>query len=60
MIVSMNNLVRRSTMFRAFLITAIMTLFTATGHVTAHARSGGLDSKGCHHDRKHGGYHCHR
>jgi hypothetical protein len=56
----MNNLVRRSTMFRAFLITAIMTLFTANGHVTAHARSGGLDSKGCHHDRKHGGYHCHR
>ena len=21
---------------------------------------GGLDSKGCHHDRKNGGYHCHR
>lgn len=21
---------------------------------------GGLDSLGCHHDRKHGGYHCHR
>lgn len=26
----------------------------------ASAHSGGLDSKGCHHDRKHGGYHCHR
>jgi hypothetical protein len=24
------------------------------------AHSGGLDSKGCHHDRKNGGYHCHR
>src|SRR5688572_17840526 len=21
---------------------------------------GGLDAKGCHHDRKRGGYHCHR
>lgn len=26
----------------------------------AMAHSGGLDSKGCHHDRKRGGYHCHR
>src|SRR5712692_3686762 len=26
----------------------------------AHAHGGGLDSLGCHHDRKHGGYHCHR
>ena len=25
-----------------------------------HAHSGGLDLHGCHHDRKHGGYHCHR
>ena len=25
-----------------------------------HAHGGGLDSLGCHHDRKHGGYHCHR
>lgn len=24
------------------------------------AHGGGLDSLGCHHDRKHGGYHCHR
>lgn len=28
--------------------------------VTVHAHSGGLDSNGCHHDRKHGGYHCHQ
>lgn len=26
----------------------------------AMAHSGGLDAKGCHHDRKRGGYHCHR
>jgi hypothetical protein len=26
----------------------------------AHSHSGGLDSQGCHHDRKRGGYHCHR
>ena len=24
------------------------------------AHGGGLDSSGCHHDRKRGGYHCHR
>ena len=24
------------------------------------AHGGGLDRHGCHHDRKHGGYHCHR
>ncbi len=26
----------------------------------ARAHGGGLDKHGCHHDRKHGGYHCHR
>lgn len=26
----------------------------------ASAHGGGLDAYGCHHDRKHGGYHCHR
>ena len=26
----------------------------------AFAHRGGLDSLGCHHDRKRGGYHCHR
>jgi len=25
----------------------------------AAAHGGGLDANGCHHDRKHGGYHCH-
>jgi endonuclease YncB( thermonuclease family) len=28
--------------------------------VGAFAHSGGLDRHGCHHDRKRGGYHCHR
>jgi hypothetical protein len=27
---------------------------------TVAAHGGGLDANGCHHDRKHGGYHCHR
>lgn len=26
----------------------------------AQAHGGGLDRHGCHHDRKNGGYHCHR
>jgi hypothetical protein len=26
---------------------------------TAWSHSGGIDEFGCHHDRKHGGYHCH-
>lgn len=33
-------------------------LLIASGTVAAHG--GGLDANGCHHDRKHGGYHCHR
>lgn len=28
--------------------------------MTAYAHGGGLDSLGCHHNRKQGGYHCHR
>ena len=28
--------------------------------MTANAHGGGLDSHGCHHDRKNGGYHCHQ
>ncbi len=26
----------------------------------AHAHGGGIDMLGCHHNRKAGGYHCHR
>lgn len=39
----------------------VAALFAALGlasSVTAHP--GGLDAAGCHHDRKNGGYHCHR
>jgi len=32
----------------------VLTSGLAMGH------GGGLDAKGCHHDRKNGGYHCHR
>jgi len=33
-------------------------LIASSGSAIAHG--GGLDSYGCHNDRKHGGYHCHR
>ncbi|WP_215056864.1 MULTISPECIES: excalibur calcium-binding domain-containing protein [unclassified Lysobacter] len=33
-------------------------LLCATADVGAHG--GGLNAEGCHHDRKRGGYHCHR
>lgn len=36
---------------------SILTLYGAIDIVKAH--SGGTDSQGCHHDRKHGGKHCH-
>jgi len=29
-------------------------------YIPASAHGGGLDAHGCHHDRKRGGYHCHR
>ena len=36
---------------------ATLLLMAASG---AHAHPGGLNSEGCHNDRKNGGYHCHR
>ncbi len=39
-------------------ILAAMASLLMTEAATAHG--GGLDSSGCHHDRKRGGYHCHR
>ena len=27
---------------------------------SVHAHGGGLDTHGCHHDRRNGGYHCHQ
>lgn len=40
----------------AFLVCGAMLTIT----VRADAHPGGLNSSGCHNDRKHGGYHCHR
>ncbi len=44
----------------ASLHAGITTLFVALLPAMAFAHGGGLDSAGCHHDRKNGGYHCHR
>ena len=40
---------------RAVLFGALVVLSEA-----ASAHGGGLNAEGCHHDRKNGGYHCHR
>jgi hypothetical protein len=39
---------------------AVLGLLTVSCVSEAGAHSGGLDQSGCHHDRKRGGYHCHR
>ena len=39
-----------------FVILSLGMISTKNGH----AHGGGLDRYGCHHDRKRGGYHCHR
>ena len=44
------------TIISALRIAALLTLVP----FAAHAHGGGLDALGCHHDRKAGGYHCHR
>ena len=43
---------------RATLAIAVLALGVASSGALAHG--GGLDANGCHHDRKRGGYHCHR
>lgn len=43
--------------------TALLGAFATVGGLFADiaaAHGGGLDADGCHHDRKSGGYHCHR
>ena len=47
---------------KSFLGTAVVAAMLASlaASMPAHAHGGGLDALGCHHDRKHGGYHCHR
>lgn len=44
----------------ARLRTGITALVAAMLPAVAIAHGGGLDVAGCHHDRKTGGYHCHR
>ncbi|GLS79262.1 excalibur calcium-binding domain-containing protein [Paracoccus marinus] len=46
-------------MHRSCLVAAALAAFPLwQGAAVAHP--GGLDASGCHHDRKRGGYHCHR
>src|SRR5262245_25539765 len=48
-------------MWRAALLGLVaMAMVASTGAPWAEAHGGGLDANGCHHDRKAGGYHCHR
>jgi len=44
--------------FRFTLLLALLTAVLAPSAAAPHG--GGLDTYGCHHDRKQGGYHCHR
>ena len=49
------------TMLARIVFAGLLSLSTfALTTVAVHAHGGGLDSHGCHHDRKHGGYHCHQ
>ena len=43
---------------KAFAPMVLFVLLMIPTAVLSHG--GGLDSVGCHHDRKRGGYHCHR
>lgn len=45
---------------RVFLLASLLFLPTVAPIAPAAAHGGGLDAKGCHNDRKNGGYHCHR
>lgn len=45
-------------MIRHLILATALLGLAATSSAWAHG--GGLDRYGCHHDRKHGGYHCHR
>lgn len=41
-------------------IVAGLLLLMTVMPAAVHAHGGGLDRNGCHHDRRKGGYHCHR
>ena len=46
--------------FRLVLLPLVVSFVTLGATELTHAHGGRLDSLGCHHDRKRGGYHCHR
>ena len=48
------------TSYRIVLLPLIVSFLAIAAFELAHAHGGGLDGLGCHHDRKQGGYHCHR
>ena len=43
-----------------FVLLPLIALSIISAGELAHAHGGGLDSLGCHNDRKRGEYHCHR
>ena len=45
---------------RAAVAALLVFLFSVGASASANAHGGGLDGLGCHHNRKAGGYHCHR
>ena len=45
---------------RLFLPLLLSILGLPLAHLTAEPHGGGLDTYGCHNDRKHGDYHCHK
>ena len=51
---------RASVNLRYLFLAAVLGLLCLVVPASGVAHSGGLDKIGCHHDRKKGGYHCHR
>jgi hypothetical protein len=49
-----------ATAFAVSMLTRGVAILAMLLPVAAFAHGGGLDANGCHHDRKNGGYHCHR
>jgi hypothetical protein len=51
---------RPRAVLRGLLLAVVLGLPCLIVPASGEAHSGGLDKIGCHHDRKKGGYHCHR
>jgi hypothetical protein len=51
---------RPSAAVKGLLLAAVFGLLCLMFPASGVAHSGGLDKIGCHHDRRNGGYHCHR